>query len=314
MRTPRDASSERPRERSGRSASPRARRKRTRRSPPCETAAPSGENGADARRRRKRGPRRMPHTPQGSATESTKQMRRYRRAPPMGGGGPSGENGADARRRRKRGPRRMPHTPQGSATESTKQMRRYRRAPPMGGGGPSGENGADARRRRKRGPRRMPHTPQGSATESTKQMRRYRRAPPMGGSGPERRERCRCEATTEARPEAYAAYAAGQRDGVNEADAPLSPLGVGVSPDDDDEHPLRVARPADHGRVAARRPDVPGDLVHRAPLQAHPHVHRVAADALGHDLQHAVTRHRPLLHGTDRHLRAITLERRVLRV
>src|SRR3989442_3040411 len=143
MRTPHDASSERLRERSGRSASPRARRKRTRRSPPCEAAAPSGENGADARRPRKRGPRRMPHTPQGSATESTKQMRRYRRAPPMGGGGPSG-------------------------------------------------------------------------------------APPMGGSGPERRERCRCEATTEARPEAYAAYAAGQRDGGNEADAPLSPLVVGV--------------------------------------------------------------------------------------
>src|SRR5437773_7015586 len=69
----------------------------------------------------------------------------------------------------------------------------------------------------------MPPTPQGSATESTKQMRRSRRAPPMGGGGPERRERCRCEATTEARPEAYAAYAAGQRDGVNEADAPFSP-------------------------------------------------------------------------------------------
>src|SRR5437773_3861929 len=69
----------------------------------------------------------------------------------------------------------------------------------------------------------MPPTPQGSATESTKQMRRSRRAPPMGGGGPERRERCRCEATTEARPEAYAAYAAWQRDGVNEPDAPLSP-------------------------------------------------------------------------------------------
>src|SRR5881409_4456464 len=121
-----------------------------------------------------------------------------------------------------------------------------------------------------------------------------------GRRRPERRERCRCEATTEARPEAYAAYAAGQRDGVNEADAPLSPLGVGVGPDDDHEHPLRVARPADHGRVAARRLDVRGDLVHRAPLQAHPHVHRVAADALGHDLQNAITRHRPLLHGADR--------------
>src|SRR5438093_12104364 len=108
-------------------------------------------------------------------------------------------------------------------------MRRYRRAPPTGGGAPSGENGADARRRRKRGPRRMRHTPQGSATESTKQMRRYRRAPPMGGGGPERRERCRCEATTEARPEAYAAFAAGQAHGLKEGVSTVSPDGVGIS-------------------------------------------------------------------------------------
>src|SRR5438094_4087405 len=111
----------------------------------------------------------------------------------------------------------------GRSASPRARRKRPRRSPPCEAAAPSGENGADARRRRKRGPRRMPHTPQGSATESTKQMRRSRRAPPMGGGGPERRERCRCEATTEARPEAYAAYAAGQRDGVNEADAPLSP-------------------------------------------------------------------------------------------
>src|SRR5213594_676908 len=177
MRTPHDASSERLRERSGRSASPRARRKRTRRSPPCEAAAPSGENGADARRRRKRGPRRMPHTPQGSATESTKQMRRYRRAPPMGGGGPE-------RRERCRCEATTEARPEAYAAYAAGQRDGVNepdaplspRATTWEAAAPSGENGADARRRRKRGPRRMPHTPQGSATESTNQMRRYRRS------------------------------------------------------------------------------------------------------------------------------------------
>src|SRR5437762_14027024 len=177
MRTPHDASSERLRERSGRSASPRARRKRPRRSPPCEAAAPSGENGADARRRRRRGRRRMPPTPQGSATESTKQMRRSRRAPPMGGSGPE-------RRERCRCEATTEARPEAYAAYAAGQRDGVNeadaplspRATTWEAAAPSGENGADARRRRKRGPRRMPHTPQGSATESTKQMRRYRRS------------------------------------------------------------------------------------------------------------------------------------------
>src|SRR5919109_2420603 len=151
---------------------------------PMAPVRQSDEKGPDARRRGKRRPRRMPHTPQGVLKESTKQMGPPRRSAalryPMAPVRQSDEKGPDARRRGKRRPRRMPHTPQGVPKESTKQMGPPRRSAalryPMAPVRQSDEKGPDARRRGKRRPRRMPHTPQGVLKESTKQMGPSRRS------------------------------------------------------------------------------------------------------------------------------------------
>src|SRR3989442_9313924 len=180
----------------------------------------------------------MPHTPQGSATESTNQMRRYRRAPPMGGGGPerrercrceaTTEARPEAYAAYAAGQRDGVNEPDAPLSpRATHVRRRPRAARTVQMRGDDGSAARGVCRIRRRAARRS------QRTRCAVIAARHH----MGGSGPERRERCRCEATTEARPEAYAAYAAGQRDGVNEADAPLSPLGCGVGPDDDDEHP-----------------------------------------------------------------------------
>src|SRR5688572_4443882 len=89
---------------------------------------------------------------------------------------------------------------------------------------------------------------------------------------------------------------------VTAARGGLPGLGVGVGPDDDDEHAVPVAGATDDGRVAARGADLGGDFRHATPQQAHAHADGVALHGFRHDLERAVTGHGPALERSDGHL------------